>query len=239
MSNPRPIVLLTRPLAGSERFATALRARFGDRIEVAIHPLQRIEWIDLQELTIEPKALIFTSQNGVLGWNRDKKHPHCSAYCVGPQTTALAQECGLNAIDCGGDAEAIIETLLADRPVGPVVHYRGEHGIGNIAKSLNQAGIETIERVCYRQSLETPDHDFATLFEAEQPIIAPLFSPRSVSLFQDALPDQAEPWLAVISANAGQRVDAKRQQKMIVAKAPNASAMLDAVKDILDRLRAP
>lgn len=239
MSNPRPIVLLTRPLAGSERFATALRVRFGDRIEVAIHPLQRIEWIDVQELTIEPKALIFTSQNGVLGWNRDKNSPFSTAYCVGPQTTAMAQECGLNAIDCGGDAKAVIETVLAERPVGPLVHYRGEHGIGDIAKNLNQARIETVERVCYRQSLETPDDDFATLFEVEQPVIAPLFSPRSVSLFQDALPDPADPWLAVISANAGERVDAKRQQKMIVAKAPNASAMLDAVKDILDRLRAP
>ena len=236
MSISRPIVLLTRPQAGSERFAESLRKMFGDAIDIVIAPLQRIEWIDLQDLTIVPKALIFTSQNGVFGWNRDEKHPHCDAYCVGPQTTALAQEFGLNAIDCGGDAEAVTETVLAERTVGPVVHYRGEHGIGSIAEYLNRAGIETIERVCYRQVVEEPDEIFALVFNSERPVIAPLFSPRSAAIFQRALPVNAVPWLAVISANAGERVDAKRQQKMIVAKAPNALAMLDAVKDILDRL---
>ncbi len=238
MSDTRPIVLLTRPLVGSERFAKRLVDRFGDRTEVKLSPLQDIEWLDAGDDKVDAKGLIFTSQNGVLGWNRDENPPKQAAFCVGPQTADLASSFGLDAVNCGGDADAVVGYITKAAPLGPLVHFRGEHGRGDIAKRLNWAGIETVERVVYRQAALTPAEDFAQITRSDRPVIAPLFSPRSADLFLDALPEGADPWLAVISANAAERVDAKLKHKMMVASAPNAEAMLDSVEVILDRLSA-
>ena len=238
MSNTRPIVLLTRPSAGSSQFAEALKARFGERVEIVTSPLQEIEWLDNGGEFPEVYGLIFTSQNGVLGWNRDKKGPHPTAYCVGPQTTALAESLGLNAVDCGGNANALVDYIVGLAPLTPLVHIRGEHGRGNIAEQLNQAGIETFERIIYRQTALSADVSFKRAFQSGRIVIAPLFSPRSVGLFMNVLPSEAEPWLAIISANAAERVDAKFQRKMMVASAPNREAMLDSIEEILFRLSA-
>ena len=238
MSKTRPIVLLTRPSAGSSQFAEALKARFGERIEIVISPLQEIEWLDNGEELPEASGLIFTSQNGVLGWNRDKSGQHPTAYSVGPQTTALVENLGLNAVDCGGDANALVDHIVGLAPLTPLVHIRGEHARGNIADRLNQAGIETFERIIYRQKALPTDESFNRVFQSDRIVIAPLFSPRSVGLFMNVLPSEAEPWLAIISANAAERVDAKFQRKMMVASAPNREAMLDSIEEILFRLSA-
>ena len=238
MSKTRPIVLLTRPSAGSTQFAEALKARFGERVEIVISPLQEIEWLDNGEELPEASGLILTSQNGVLCWNKDKRGQHPTAYCVGPQTTALAENLGLNAVDCGGDANALVDHIVGLAPLTPLVHIRGEHGRGNIADRLNQAGIETLERIIYRQTALPVDVSFKRAFQSGRIVIAPLFSPRSVGLFMNVLPSEAEPWLAIISANAAERVDAKFQRKMMVASAPNREAMLDSIEEILFRLSA-
>lgn len=238
MTDARPIVLLTRPLAGSLRFSEQLISRFNDQIEVVLSPLQQIEWLDAPQDFVDPNGLIFTSQNGVLGWNRDEKKTMPIAFCVGSKTASCARELGLQTVDCGGDADAVVQRIIQANPDGPLVHYRGEHSRGGIAERLNQAGIETIERVVYRQLSLGPDSAFETAINSGRNVIAPLFSPRSAALFSDAVPDGAAPWLAVISANATERVDAKLRHKMMVASAPNSEAMLDSIEVILARLNA-
>ena len=238
MSDLRPIVLLTRPVSGSERFAQSLGERFGKTIEVQISPLQQVVWLESEREELSSSGVIFTSQNGVLGWNRHTNGSSGIAYCVGPQTAALAAERGFRAVNCGGDADALVEYIKNNSETGPLIHYRGDHGSGNIAIRLTQAGIETIERIVYRQVARKPTPDFYAALQSGRKVIASLFSPRSASLFFAALPTNAAPWLAVISANAAERVDVKLQHKMMVARAPNGEAMLDSIEALIGKLNA-
>ncbi len=233
----RPILLLTRPREGSERFAEMAQARFGDAFEILIAPLQEIEWVEFEPVSEPPVALIFTSQNGVLGWNRVKTDAKPHAYCVGPQTTKVAVAAGHNATDCGGDAEALIKTILAESPEGPLIHVRGEHSRGRVAERLTEGGIPTESRIAYRQVALPLASRARKSLERSATVIAPLFSPRSAALLMEAMPEKAKPWLAVISPNAAERVDAMLQRRMMVAEKPNADGMLDAIKALLAAAR--
>lgn len=226
----RPILLLTRPAEGSDRFAEMLRARFGADLPIVIAPLQRIEWVDFTPPDPKTKALIFTSQNGVLGWNRDTSAAKLPAYCVGPQTANAARAAGHEVIQAGGDAEALIDLIQSQKPQAPLLHIRGEHARGNVAQTLTQAGIRTFDRIAYRQIALPLSDDARKALQGSTPVIAPLFSPRSVTLLLESLPEKSQPWVAVISPNAARRVDAMLQRRMMIAKTPDAAGMLDAVE---------
>jgi len=231
--------LLTRPTRGAELFAKAVKDRLGDAFEIVIAPLQRIEWLDAGPIDTPVGGLIFTSSNGVLGWNRDDSASMSPAFCVGPRTTATARKFGLNAIDCGGSAEDVVDSILSKNPPTTLVHYRGVHGRGEIATRLTEAGMETLEKIVYRQVQIPPTEKLNDVLSSGKTVVVPLFSPRSVDLFVKSLPEKSDPWLAIISPNAGKRVDVMLQRRMMVAKAPNADAMLDLVEDILNCTSAP
>lgn len=228
-----PIILLTRPQDGSKRFADRVTDRFGDAVEVVISPLQRIEWVDFATPNGRPRGLIFTSQSGVLASIRVDLLKGLPAYCVGPQTTGAATAAGYQAIDCGGDAEAVFATILDEQPEAPLLHIRGEHGRGRIAERLTDAGVPTDECVAYRQVSEPMSDVAVALFQGDRPVIAPLFSPRSAKLFAQALPKGAAPWVAVISPNAAEPLDDMLRRRMIVSKTPDAQGMLDAIAGLL------
>lgn len=212
-----------------------IQARFGDAVQVLQSPLQRIEWVDFDRVS-DFDALIFTSQNGVLSWTRAENVPRGVAYCVGPRTAELARDYGFDAVDAGGDAEDLIAHILKAAPNGPLLHIRGEHGQGDIANRLNSAGIETHQLVTYRQvAMDLTDQAVSALM-GDCPVIAPLFSPRSATLFAQALPKGAAPWVAVISPNAADRLDVVLQRRMMVSKQPNADGMLDVIGDILGQV---
>lgn len=233
MRDARPILLLTRPLSGAERFTKAVNDRFGDAIEVAISPLQEIEWLDVDRADDQPEAPIFTSQNGVYGWNRANSGFTGVAYCVGPQTTELATQLGLQAVDCGGNADAVVGVVSKANLNGHVVHYRGVHGRGDIAQRLQTSGVNCEERVVYRQVALSPDPLFSAVLSSDRPVLAALFSPRSATLFSEHVPNDAAIWLAVISPSVAERLDLMLQCRMMVAEAPNAGAMLDLVEEFL------
>ena len=229
----RPIILLTRPKDGSKRFAERVVDRFGDAVEIVISPLQRIEWVEFAMPDEPPNGLIFTSQNGVLGSVRVDSLAGLPAFCVGPQTTGAATAAGYRAMDCGGDAEAVIAAILDQTHKGPLLHIRGEYGRGRIAERLTEAGIPTDECVAYRQVSEPMSDAAAKLLKGGRPVIAPLFSPRSAKLFYNALPTAAAPWVAVISPNAAEPLDDMLRRRMIVADTPDAQGMLDAIAGLL------
>lgn len=236
MPDALPLVVLTRPQAASDRFAAQLLARF--QVRVLIAPLQEIVFLPQEPVGEDIKGLIFTSQNGVLAWNRLENRPNLPAFCVGPQTTALARDMGLQATNCGGDAQAVIDTIMALRPAAPLLHMRGEHGRGRIAERLTAAGIETVERVTYRQVERAPSADLIAALDDPQAIV-PLFSPRSAALFQKALPQGARPQLAVISQAVADSLDAALQHRMIRARTPDAEGMLSAIGICLGARTAP
>lgn len=216
-----------------------VRARFDDAFEIVIAPLQQIEWLDYAPAEGDVEALIFTSQNGVLGWNRDDSVAKPPAYCVGPQTAKAAEAAGHVVFEAGGDADALVRLVRSRKPNGPLLHIRGEHVRGNVAGRLTDAGIPTQERIAYRQTALPLSSAAESALRSGAPVIAPLFSPRSVSLLMEKLPEHAQPLLAVISPNAAERVDVMLHRRMMVAKTPDAAGMLDAVEALLAAARQP
>ncbi|KZY33488.1 hypothetical protein A3731_20490 [Roseovarius sp. HI0049] len=222
-------ILITRPEPSASGFARKLRDRLGDRAEILISPILRIEHLAPAPDQIGTSdVFILTSAHALPALAHLARSQTC--YCVGPGTAAAAQRAGLEAINGGGNAEQLLKRLIADRPGGKLLYLRGEHVATDLAKSLDQAGIETDELIVYRQ-LSTPLSDAAqTLLSQETPVIAPLFSARNARLFLDAAPPTAHLKIAAISPAVASMVPPGRAQEIAIAASPTADAMLDTIE---------
>lgn len=199
MATNDPILLLTRPLAQSRRFAQDL-SEGGAEIETIISPVMDIRCSgaapDLQAYS----GVIFTSENGVrcAAAPADRRVP---AYCVGPRTAQAAQDAGFAAHEFGPDAEALVAAILQAGTPGPLLHLRGKHARGAVAKRLESAGLQCAERVLYDQVARDPSLAALTALAGERPLVVPLFSPRSARLFGQVAADGRAP-LCLVTMSA-------------------------------------
>ncbi|SEQ86074.1 uroporphyrinogen-III synthase [Thalassovita taeanensis] len=220
-------ILLTRPEEDAARFAEAVRARLGAGVRIILSPVMRIvQGGDVPDA----ERLIFTSRHAVTaaGPGRGRR-----CYAVGEATGRAAQAAGFDVISAGGDAEALIRRILADGEVGPLLHLRGEHALGEIAGRLTAAGCETHEAVVYRQ-VETPLSEQAKMaLKGENPVIVPLFSPRSARLFGAGHLGHAPVLVAAMSEQVAGALAGVPLAGLEVARTPDAEAMLDAVERLM------
>lgn len=224
-------ILITRPEPAASGFAEKLRNRLSDDARIVISPLLRIEHLPFSLDNIAAgDTLILTSAQAVSALTGRAKGQTC--YCVGPATVAAAAKAGLSPIDAGGTAEHLVRRLLADRPSGNLLYLRGEHVASDLAKTLSNAGIETDETVVYRQIAQPLTAEAESLLQTTNPLIVPLFSPRSARLFLDAAPGRAPLHIAAISRNVAETIPRTRAQSISIAKTPTAEAMLDVIEDL-------
>ncbi len=232
-------VLLTRPAAQSRSFAAALEARLGALVRPVIAPLMAPVFLP-PDLPDGPfAAVIFTSATAVkavAGLDLPKR-----AWCVGGQTAARASAAGFQAVSAEGDAAALVAAVLADPPDGRLLHLRGEEVRGDVAERLNSAGIETVSAVVYRQEPQALSPEAAELLSADGGVIVPLFSPRSAVLMRQALPAgvRATLWLVAMSDAVAEAAEGLPHEALVVARRPDAEAMLDAVRRFAEMRRAP
>ena len=214
----RPLILLTRPDAQSQRFAEALA------LPALISPLIAPRFLHPE---IPPhRALILTSETGALA---AKGLSPCRAYCVGDQTASTAHALGFDAISAQGDAEALIALILRD-PTSPLLHLRGREARGDIAARLTAQGLPTTEVLAYAQEPQ-PLSEAATLaLQGAAPILAPLFSPRSAELLA------AE--CARIGATAPLTVIAMSPAVALAARTLDPAARIAAHPDALSMAQA-
>lgn len=244
MPDPPP-VLLTRPRAQSDRFAAALRARFGQAVRVTVAPLIAPRWIaseppgGLAPLLARAAGMIFTSETGVEGFRRLSADA-CPefvpglAWCVGPRTAAVARAAGFRAVSAGGDAESLVALLTGRQAEGPLVHARGREARGAVAARLTAAGIETSETIVYAQEPVPLSPGAAALLAGAGPVLAPLFSPRSAALFAAAAGAARAPlWLAAISRAAADEAAALAPARLAIAPEPSAEGMMAAVAALI------
>lgn len=231
--DPAIPVLLTRPKAQSQAFAAALAARFGLTLPPVISPLIAPVFLTPALPRGQFTGVIFTSATGVAAAKGFDLPRH--AYCVGVQTADLARAAGFQALSADGNAAALIAAILANPPVGRLMHLRGEEAKGDIAQSLSSAGIETVSVVVYRQDPLSLTEEALSLLAAEGPVIVPLFSPRTAALLQAALPDElgANLWLVAMS-EAVAKAGPSGAERLEIARRPDAEAMLDAVDRLLE-----
>jgi uroporphyrinogen-III synthase len=231
-------VLLTRPMAQSQAFAAALQARFGARLHPILSPLMAPVFLTPTLPKGPFAAVIFTSATGVEA-AKALDLPR-RAWCVGAQTAARARAAGFEARSADGDAAALVAAILADPPPGRLLHLRGEEVRGDVADMLNSAGLETFSAVVYRQDPQPLTAKARAVLTAEGPVIVPLFSPRTGTLFRQALADdlQADLRFAMMSEAVSDAV-AGLSKTVAIARRPDADAMLDAVARLLEMRPAP
>ncbi|SFR34072.1 uroporphyrinogen-III synthase [Litoreibacter janthinus] len=213
-------VLLTRPLAASERFAAELRA------PVVISPLMETVWIETAPLTAPPDAVAFTSQNGVEGFIRCQSW-RGTAYCVGDRTAQAAKEAGFDAESAEGDIADLTALLAKRAPGAALVHARGRHVAGEL-------GVRAVPLVVYEQRVMALTPEARKLLSAKDKVILPLFSPRSATLFAKQLTgaEQAQLVLVAMSEAVAQACTDSGMPVACIADAPDAASMKLAIEAV-------
>ncbi len=168
----RPILVLTRPEAQSRAFADSLDVA----ARVIISPILEIRCCDDVAVLAPYAGIILTSANAVgcappLG--------NVQVHCVGEQTAAAAKAAGAEIVTIARDADDLVHRVSG---TGPLLHLRGEHARGDVAERLTQRGIETSEVVVYRQVACPLSSDARQALAGDDPVVLPLFSPRSAQL---------------------------------------------------------
>lgn len=224
--NPAPTVLLTRPKAQAEAYAAELAAELHRPCPVMIAPL-----IEITPLAPAPElegigTLLFTSTNGVAGLAALTPRRDIPALCVGERTAARAEALGFRAIAAGGDADSLI-ALARARGRGRLLYPRGQEVARDLAAPLRDAGFELRELVVYRQTPRPLTAEARALIAAGNPVLLPLFSPRSARLFLEraARLDLSRVTAICLSENVAGALPAARFSALCTAAAPAASAV--------------
>ena len=222
-----PLVLLTRPRAAAERFAAELWA-VRPELDVLISPIMKIVGVTPEALP-EAEVLVFTSVHGVEGYVA-AGGKRSEAYCVGPATSARAEEAGFSVIAAEKDA-ATLKPLLA-KETRRLLHARGAH----VAADLTKAAPNAVSVVVYDQPLAGLSDEAKAALAAERPVIVPLFSPRSAAAFAAEANGASALSAVFISEAARLAAGDMPYLKCAVADMPDAEGMARATLRLLDEL---
>lgn len=219
---------MTRPRAASEAFVRLLPKDASERIRPVFAPLIGIVACNAKVPMGPDDAAIFTSFNGV---GQGPNGLGRRAYCVGPATTSAARKRGWNARELGETANELVAALLQERPDQRLFHLSGTHTRGDVASRLAQAGLLASNIAVYDQTAFELSDEACALLSRPRPVLVPLFSPRTASLFAAAAPAPATNCASVIalSDTVAQALGSFCPVNLSIASAPNADAMCDAV----------
>lgn len=238
-ASPLPVLLLTRPRPQAERFAAEARAACPAH-EPLIAPLSEIVPLPFDAGALAgARALVLTSANAVPALARVPAIAGLPAFCVGPGTARAARAAGFRAREAGGDAERMVARLRRLRPAGPLVHVHGRHLARDIAAELASDGIQITGVAVYEaRALDWPPGTLERL--GNRAVVAPLFSPRAAAGLARQLGGvvPAGLQLVAISEACAARLPPALRQRAVIARAPDAAAMHDAVKAALSQADA-
>lgn len=224
-----PILLITRPLPQARRFADAAADACPPH-EPLIAPLSRVVGLPYDPAVFDSAAgLILTSANAVpflppLG--------PLAAWCVGPATAKAARAAGLEPIECGGDAAALLARLAAERPAGRLVHAHGRHlarAVVGAVPGLDLHGVAVYEA----RAQDLPPAALAALRSGRR-VVAPLFSPRAAAAL-GRQPGVESVLPVAISAACAAALPPPLAARTLIADTPDGSAMLRRVTDALSQ----
>jgi uroporphyrinogen-III synthase len=234
MADGKPTLLLTRPADAAARFADDFRARFGADWPVVVAPLnERVPTGNLPPLDTV-RTLIFTSEAGVAAFAALSSRRDFAVWCVGGRTAETAAAAGFQPETGPGDGAGLVRHLTAHSPPGPCLHLRGRHAAVDMAGALNSAGIETESAIIYDQRALPLTDEARALLAGREPVLLPLFSPRSARLAAAALADVKAPLaVAALSPAVAAAAAAIPARATAVAATPDAGGMLDALAGLL------
>ena len=226
--NARITLLMTRPRAQSEGFLRDLPAALAQGLDPIISPLIEIAPLD-HDIQIAPDdAVIFTSANGVA------TGPHGTgqtAYCVGPATTEAAQAKGWAARQSGASSADLIKSLIKAAPKTRIWHLAGFHTRGQVTEKLGEAGLNVTHIPLYDQILAPLTDTAKKALTGGNPVIVPLFSPRTARQFAIQAPSNISPYVIVISKAVAGELAGTHFEHCTIADSPDAHGMLRAVEN--------
>lgn len=221
-----PVVLLTRPAEDADSFARALSERLGP-VPVVMSPLMRMEPLgplpEVQDIT----GLIFTSRNGIRAYAALNGVP-LPCYCVGPGTAAEASAHGMTPRSADGDATALAALLRAERPAGRWLHLHGRHLRQDLSTALQADGIMIEARAIYDQIAQPLSDGARSLLAGPDPVILPVFSPRSAKLLVQGENPRAPVYIVAMSSAVAREFDPWPQRECTVAGKTDLNSMLAA-----------
>jgi uroporphyrinogen-III synthase len=176
----------------------------------------------------DAKHVVFTSLNGVAQAKRIGIPEGITAWCVGPRTGQAASDLGFDVRVAGGNSHSLVTLIVAQAPVGRMVHLRGRHVAGKVIDDLRSARITCETVVSYDQVAIAPTQAALDLLCGETPVIVPLFSPRSAKLFGQIADFNAPLHLVALS----EAIDVAQQNAPVVsrtiAKSRDGAGMITA-----------
>lgn len=210
--DPRPVLLLTRPPADSRRFAALL-----PEWQAVISPILRIVAVEHDAALLrEAPGLVFTSAHAVASAGPGRGR---LAICVGGHTGSVARQAGFAVREGNGFAESLLPLIKAT-PV-PLVHPHGRH----LAKILPVPGV-----VVYDQQAQPLTAEAQGLLAGANPLVVPLFSPRSARLVAAAARAARSPITIVAISEAARAAWDGPFAEQAVAATPDIEAMAAAIR---------
>jgi uroporphyrinogen-III synthase len=234
-------VLVTRPREQAEGFARKLTARFGGKVRPVVAPLMAPDFLSPAVPDGAFAAVIFTSAQGVAGAVRLQADLPKRAYCVGRATAAAAADAGFDAQSSDGDVSDLLDLLLAEPKTGRFLYLRGVDTAGDLENMLIAKDIPVLSLQVYLQRSLPLEAVSRELLRRPDPVILPLFSPRSARIFREAMPadTHADLRLAVMSEPVAKAAQDIPHSALVTAARPDAAAMLDAVESLLANVPLP
>jgi uroporphyrinogen-III synthase len=219
-----PTLVLTRPELQSREIAEAL----GEDVPTIVSPILRIVAADPCPDLDGYAGVVLTSANALAFTPALEGVP---VWCVGPRTAEAAEARGAVVQQVAPDANELVARFEG---TGPLVHLRGAHARGDVAERLSLAGIETDVAVIYRQEPVALTAAAKAALGGADPVIVPLYSPRSARLVGKA----ASPLGPHVTAIAMSDAVAEAWREATghgsqVAQAPTGSAMLAMIQAAL------
>lgn len=221
-----PTLIVTRPAGQSASFAAAIAALWDAPLRVILSPL--LEIVCLAPQMEQPDAVIFTSANGVDAAGSLGLRAGLTAWCVGEKTADVARQAGFDPVTGPGDAAGLTRAILDAAPQGRLAHIRGRHARGDIAATLNNAGLHCADVIAYDQRPLPLTTEAQAALAGTEPVILPLFSPRSATILAEQGPFRAPVYLVAISKGALDGVEGLQVSGFRLAARPDNDAMTKA-----------
>ena len=236
-SRPSPAILLTRPAGRNERFAQELAMAFG-AMTIVQSPLLAITYLNPAVPDEGIKSLIFTSEAGVEGYRRlaGDRPPVRRAWCVGQRTADAAQAIGLEAVAAGGNAHALCAAIIAAKESGPCLHLHGRDTRGDVVATLGARGVVARSCTVYAQEPQPLTSAAKTLLSGKDPVVAPVFSPRTAALLsgeRKRLLLPAPLWFIALSCDVAAELTLQKDDRTAISQSPDSTGLIAAAGTFL------
>ncbi len=233
MGTPDISLILTRPALATRRFSRQLPEALTNRLTVVQSPLLAIVPVEVQ-IEISPNdAVIFTSANAVrFGPAGEGRR----AFCVGQATTAAAHEAGWHAIFAGETADVLVIFLQSYPLSSRVWHLAGRHTRGRVVERLRERGVHTGQVIVYDQEFRSLTNEARAALCGANPVVVPIFSPRTALRFAQDCPKNAHPYVVALSPAVAEPLADLPLRILEVADSPTAQSMVSAVEKLVARI---